>query len=295
MKTCLITGTTNGIGLATARSLAEAGLNVVMATRNLPQASLVGDRLKKTTGNNNVSIISCDLSSLDSVWLCAQTFLETHDRLDLLINNAGMMTGNRELSTEGIELTFATNYLGPYLLTRLLMGTLKQSNDGRIVNVTSNIHKMVRNLPLEDLTGGNRYGGMLAYARSKLANVMSTFSLASLLAGTSVTANCLHPGIVASNLLPENTPLLRFAGKLVRRVMWNAERGSQTSIHLALSEELKGVSGKYFGANTREAVPSALARDHKAQQELWRFSERLLSNHSGFAWETDLYRTETSR
>lgn len=278
MKTCLITGATNGIGLATARSLAEVGLNVVMASRNLPRANLVEDHLKKTTGNDNISIISCDLSSLDSVRLCAQTFLERHDHLDLLVNNAGMMTSKRELSSEGIELTFATNYLGPYLLTRLLLERLKQTSDGRIVNVASGIHRMVRILPLDDLNHGNRYWGMLAYARSKLANVMSTFSLASRLAGTSVTANCLHPGGVASNLLPENT-LLRFAGNLVQRFMFNAQRGSQTSIHLALSEELEGVSGKYFDANQKIANASALALNERAQDELWQFSERLLTDH----------------
>ncbi len=280
MKTCLITGTTNGIGLATARSLAAAGLNVVMANRNLPRATLVEDHLKKTTGNNNVSIVSCDLSSLDSVRSCAHTFLERHEHLDLLINNAGIMTNKRVPSTNGIEISFATNYLGPYLLTRLLVPRMTDSAEGRIVNVASGIHRMVKYLPLDDLSGGYRYRGMLGYARSKLANVMSTLSLAASLADTSVTANCLHPGGVATNLLPENT-LLRAAGKLVRRFMFDTERGSRTTVHLALAKELKGVTGKYFDANQRDVSMSALALNKDAQDELWRFSERLLTDHFG--------------
>ncbi len=280
MKTCLITGATNGIGLATARALAGAGLNVVMASRNIPRAALVEDHLKKTTGNNNVSVISCDLSSLDSVSSCAHTFLERHEHLDVLINNAGMMTNKQALSTDGVELTFATNYLGPYLLTRLLLGRIKESAEGRIVNVASGIHRMVSTLPLADLSNGHRYFGMLGYARSKLANVMSTLSLADNLAETSVTANCLHPGGVATNLLPENT-LLRAAGKLVRRFMSNAERGAQTTIHLALAREIEGVTGKYFDANQRVASASVLALDKNTQDELWRFSERLLTDHFG--------------
>lgn len=280
MKTCLITGTTSGIGLATVRALAKAGLNVVMANRNLPRANLVEDHLKKTTGNTHVSIIGCDLSSLDSVRLCAETFLERHDRLDLLVNNAGMMTNKQALSSDGIELTFATNYLGPYLLTRMLLERLQESSEGRIVNVASGIHRMVKILPLDDLTHGNRYWGMKAYARAKLANVMSTFSLARSLKGTSVTANCLHPGGVASNLLPENT-ILRSAAKLVQRFMMDAERGSQTSVHLALSQELKGVSGKYFDANHKIVDASVLALNEHAQDELRQFSERLLADHFG--------------
>lgn len=274
-STCLITGTTHGIGLATVRSIARAGYTVVMANRNRQLTQLVEQHLRRTTGNENVSSLHCDLSSMASVRACASEFLARHRSLDLLINNAGMITAKPELSVDGIELTFATNHLGPFLLTQLLLATLRAAAGAHIVNLASNVHSSAR-LDLDHLTPGKRYSWPKAYSRSKLANVMTTLSLARRLQGTGITANCLHPGIVASNIVPRNSPILYWGGKLVKGLMRTPEQGAATVIYLALSPEVNGITGKYFDAHQNIADPSPFARDLSAQNRLWQKSLELV-------------------
>ena len=274
-RVCLITGTTHGIGLATVRAIARAGYTVVMANRNQPRVALVEDHLRKTTGNENISSLPCDLASLASVRACAVEFVAHHTRLDLLINNAGMFTAKPQLSVDGIELTFATNHLGPFLLTQLLLESLHAAPSARIVNLASRVHSRGK-LDLESLTPGKRYRWPRAYARSKLANVMSTLALARRLEGTSVTANCLHPGIVATNIVPQNSPVLRRGRKLVTRLMRTPEAGAATPIYLALSPEVAGISGKYFDEHQRIVEPSPLVQELAAQERLWARSLELV-------------------
>ncbi|MDH3640862.1 MAG: SDR family NAD(P)-dependent oxidoreductase [Gammaproteobacteria bacterium] len=275
-RTCLITGTTHGIGLVTAQAVARAGYTLVMANRNTQRTHLVEDHLRKTTGNENVSSLSCDLSSLASVRACASEFLARHRSLDLLINNAGMITAKPQFSTDGLELTFATNHLGPFLLTNLLLESLSAAPAARIVSVASRVHRSGR-LDLEQLTPARRFRWPRVYSRSKLANVMMTLALARRLEATTVAANCLHPGVVASNIVPADSPVLRWAGnlKLVKRFMRTTEQGAATSIYLALSPEVDGISGKYFNEHQQMIEPSPLACDVDAQERLWQKSLEL--------------------
>lgn len=277
MPTCLITGTTHGIGLVTAQAVARAGYTLVMANRNMQRTHLVEDHLRKTTGNQNVSSLSCDLSSLASVRACASEFLAHHQSLDLLINNAGMITAKPQLSTDGIELTFATNHLGPFLLTNLLLESLSAAPAARIVSVASNVHRSGK-LDLDQLTPAKRFRWPRSYSRSKLANVMTTLALARRLEATPIAVNCLHPGVVASNIVPADSPLLRWAGnlKLVKSFMRTTEQGAATSIYLALSPEVTGITGKYFNEHQQIIEPSTLARDFDAQERLWHKSLELV-------------------
>ena len=271
-QTTLISGTTHGIGLETTRAMAQAGCQVLMACRNLKRAELVKDHLIRTTGNPDIHISPLDLSSQRSVRECAARVLDATDALHLLVNNAGMMSARPARSEDGIELTFATNHLGPFLLTELLLDLLVASAPARIVNVASAVH--FRGKP-DFGQDEARYRGMRVYARSKLANVTYTLDLAGRLAGTGVTANCLHPGVVATNIIPDNSPLLRRAGKLVKRFMMTPERGASTSIYLALSPEADGVTGKYLDENQRIVEPSPAAGEPATQQALRALSTRL--------------------
>jgi NAD(P)-dependent dehydrogenase (short-subunit alcohol dehydrogenase family) len=271
-RTCLISGTTHGIGLETTRALALAGYQVLMGCRNLRRAEVVKDHLIRTTGNPDIHIIPLDLSSQRSVRHCAARVLDATDELHLLVNNAGMMSARAEQSEDGIELTFATNHLGPFLLTELLLNLLRASAPARIVNVASGVHFRGSTDFCNDQ---GRYRGMRVYASSKLANVIYTLDLAQRLSGTGVTANCLHPGVVATNIIPSNKPLLRRAGKLVKRFMRTPERGAGTSIYLALSPEVDGVTGAYLDANQRIVDPAPVARETATQEKLRELSKRL--------------------
>ncbi|MCZ6459027.1 MAG: SDR family oxidoreductase [Gammaproteobacteria bacterium] len=272
---CLITGTTSGIGRVTARRLAENGFEVVMACRHLPRAEALRDALIKETRNAKIHVVPCDLASLESVRECAINFKHNHPRLDLLVNNAGMLPGRPRLSDDGFELTLATNYLGPYLLTRLLLDSLVASQPARIVNVASNTHTLGK-LDLNRPQRSGIFSGMRVYAQAKLAVVMATISLAERLASTTVTANCLHPGVVATNIIPDSRSLLKAAAKLVSPLMLDAERGAKTTLHVALAAELANVSGKYFNQHQRIIEPAALAGDRALREHLWSVSERMV-------------------
>ena len=272
---CLITGTTSGIGRVTARTLAENGFEVVMACRHLPRAEALRDELIEETRNANIHVVPCDLASFESVRECATNFKHNHSRLDLLVNNAGMLPGRPRVSDDGFELTLATNYLGPYLLTRLLLDNLVASQPARIVNVASNTHVLGK-LDLDRLQRNGMFSGARAYAQAKLAVVMTTISLAERLAGTTVTANCLHPGVVATNIIPDSSALLKAAAKLVSPFMLDAERGARTTLHLALAAELAAVSGKYFDQHQQVIKPAVLARDGELREQLWAASEQMV-------------------
>lgn len=270
----LVTGTTHGIGLVTARELARARYTVVMACRDLPRADQVASDIKRETGNQEVYPLSCDLASLASVRLCAETFLSRFSELHVLINNAGLMRTRKETTIDGFETTFATNHLGPFLLTNLLLDRLRESAPARIVNVASNAHRGAH-LDFEDLQGRHKYRAMQAYAKSKLANVMFTLALARRLEGTGVTVNCLHPGVVGTNIFPTDNLLFRALAPIARRFLMSPQMGAQTTLHLARSNAVVDVSGTYFDEFQKPHPPSAQATNEMDQEELWRVSEAL--------------------
>jgi NAD(P)-dependent dehydrogenase (short-subunit alcohol dehydrogenase family) len=239
-----------------------------MPSRNLEAAARVRDEIMAQVPGAQVHCVHCELASLASVRLCAHTICSRFGTIALLINNAGMVSTRHRLSDDGFELTFATNHLGPFLLTALLRDRME--TPGRIVNVASRIHCRGI-LRLEDVTNGRaRYSSRAAYAQSKLANVMFTLALARRLGGSGVTVNCLHPGVVATNLLPR---WLRLVKPFISRQIFDAERGAQTTLHVALSQNLADVSGCYFDEFQAPQPPAVGAADTALQELLWSASE----------------------
>lgn len=267
--TAVITGTTHGIGLVTSRELAKAGYTVVMLCRNDKAALQTRQHILARVPGADIRTLHCDLASLASVRASAHAVKSEVGRIDLLVNNAGTISMRQQLSPDGFELTFATNHLGPFLLTQQLLDRMAERS--RIVTVSSRIHYKGTH-DLQAVIGKKRrYSAQAAYARSKLANVMHTFALARRLADTQVTVNCLHPGVVASNLLPR---WLRLIKPFISPNILDIERGARTTLYLALSDEVAGVSGRYFDENQKPQAASAVANDIALQEALWQASER---------------------
>lgn len=268
-KIAVITGTTHGIGRVTSRELAKSGYTVVMLCRDYDAAMLERQALLVRVPGAVVHVVRCDLASLQSIREGAQAVRREFDRIALLINNAGIVSTRRRMSADGFELTFATNHLGPFLLTQLLLDRV--ADDGRVITVSSRVHYQGK-LDLARVADPRaRYDSRGAYARSKLANVLHTFALARRLAATRITANCLHPGVVATNLLPR---WLRIVKPLISPVIFDAERGARTTLYLAASGDVAGVSGRYFDENQTAQPAAAAANDIELQEALWQASER---------------------
>ncbi|MGO9852598.1 MAG: SDR family oxidoreductase [Steroidobacteraceae bacterium] len=263
----VITGTTHGIGRVTSRELARAGKTVVMLCRDLTAASAVRDEIMRHAPRARVEVVRCDLASLASVREAAAAVRRGYPPIGLLVNNAGMVSTRHRTSVDGFELTFASNHLGPFLLTALLSEHLDKV--ARIVMVASRIHYRGR-LDLAAVTDARaHYGATAAYAQSKLANVMHTFALARRMAGTGISVNCLHPGVVATNLLPR---WLRVIKPLFTRVVFDAERGSRTTLYLALDQSVAGITGRYFDEYQLPRAAAPLANDVELQESLWNTS-----------------------
>ena len=235
--------------------------------RDVAAASGVRAEIMRHVPRARLEVVHCDLASLASVREAAATVRRDYPPVGLLVNNAGMVSTRRRTSIDGFELTFATNHLGPFLLTALLSGHLDRA--ARIVMVASRIHFRGR-LDLAAVTNARaRYRATSAYAQSKLANVMHTFALARRMAGSGISVNCLHPGVVATNLLPR---WLRVIKPLITRVMFDAERGARTAIYLSLDPSVAGITGRYFDEYQLPRAASPLANDVELQESLWRQS-----------------------
>jgi retinol dehydrogenase 14 len=269
-KVCLVTGANSGIGKVTATELARMGARVVMVCRDRRRGDAALAEVKQATGNEQAELMLCDLSSQADIRRFADEFKATHDRLDVLVNNAGVYMRKRTVTVDGIEATFAINHLGYFLLTNLLLDLLEQSAPSRIVSVSSDAHAH-GHINFDDLQGIERYGGVKAYCHSKLANILFTRELARQLAGTPVTANCLHPGAVATGIFRS---LPKIIEAIIKRVTLSPEKGAQTSIYLASLPTVEQVTGKYF-VKCAEARPSAEAQNDEIAQRLWAESVRL--------------------
>ncbi len=269
-KVCLITGATSGIGAVTARELARMGCSVVITARDQRKAEIAVDKLRAESGSIKIDGLVADLSSQDQVRNLAAEFMRQHNRLDVLINNAGAIYLRRYLSRDGIEMTFAVNHLAPFLLTNLLLEMVIDSTPARIINVASNSHEG-QEIDFDDLESQRNYNFMRAYGRSKLANVMFTFELSRRISGSSVTANAVHPGLVGTNMGANNGWLVNLFLPLFRLISLSPEEGAETSIHLASSPEVEGMSGKYF--IQKRAVPSSPSSlDKEKARQLWEVS-----------------------
>jgi len=271
-----VTGATNGIGKVTAIELAKMGAQVVIIGRN---PAKVQDTLTeisaKSGGRAQATALVGDLSLMSEVRRLAAEFLQKYSRLDVLVNNAGGVFSQRQVTAEGLEMTFALNHMSYFLLTALLLDRLKASTPARIISVSSGAHTMGA-LNFDDLqnTQGYGMGGFRAYSQSKMMNILFTYALARRLKGTNVTANTLHPGAVATGFGLNSKGLFMRLFGLARPFMLSPEKGADTMIYLASSPEVEGVSGQYF--DRRKSVQSAAyAYDEAAQERLWQVSEQI--------------------
>jgi len=269
-KTMLVTGATNGIGRVTARELARLGAQVTILSRNAEKCARVAEEIRKDTGNP-VEYLAADLSTLAGIMQAAETFKKRRRRLDVLVNNAGGIFIRRTITSDGLEMTFALNHVAYFLLTGLLLDVLKQSSPARVVNVASGMH-MGAHLDFDDLQNEKHYSGFRAYGRSKLANILFTYELARKLEGSGVTVNCVHPGYVNTGLSLNNGLIFGvFAGLSARLFGRKPEEGARTSIYLAASPEVQGVTGKYF-ADCKPVSSSLESYDTTAATRLWHAS-----------------------
>jgi NAD(P)-dependent dehydrogenase (short-subunit alcohol dehydrogenase family) len=272
-KTCMVTGATSGIGLETARVLALQGATIVAVGRNPEKGSAVVSQIRNVTGNPSVDFMQADLSVQAEIRHLAEAFKDRYPRLDVLINNAGAIFLKRELSKDGIEMTFAVNHLSTFLLTNLLLETLKESAPARVVNVSSDMHEKAE-LNFDDLEGAQKYSGLKAYGKSKLCVLFFTYELARRLETTQVTVNALHPGTVGTNIGSNNGWLVRLFIPLYRLFTKSPAKGAETSIYLASSPELEKVSGKYF-VDKMPVASSPISYDEAVSRRLWEISKRM--------------------
>jgi len=276
-RRAIVTGANTGIGKAAAVALAREGIEVIMACRNRERGESARAEIVEATGNSTVQLMTVDLASLESIADFAGEFTRRFDRLDILFNNAGITLTSRQTSVDGNEMVFAVNHLGPFLLTNLLLETLKSTPAARIVNVASSVHKNAR-LNSDDLQMEEGWDGRNAYACSKYLNILFTYELSRRNHRSGITANCFNPGLVRSQFFRDYHPvpfMLRVVLKLIGR---SPERGAQTGVCLATSPELEGKSGKYYEDGKEiESAPGTYDPDLAAK--IWAYSESLVAEY----------------
>ncbi|HEY5512499.1 MAG TPA: SDR family oxidoreductase [Geomonas sp.] len=276
-KICMVTGATSGIGAATALSLAQLGATVIVVGRNLGKCTSSCEEIRRVAGRVSVESMVADLSVQDEIHGLAERFKGKYRRLDVLINNAGARFLSRSLSADGYEMTFALNHLGCFILTNLLLKELLTSGHGRIVNVASGSHRSCTGMNFDDLQGAGSYHGKEAYAQSKLANLLFTYELSRQLEGTGLTVNALDPGNVLTNFSRNNgwlSWIRHIVGSLRAGGLIGPAEGAKTSVYLASSPEVDGISGKYF-SNRMMVNSSDVSYDADAARRLWDISLEL--------------------
>ena len=281
-KVVLITGGTGGIGKATAIGLAALGARVAITGRDLKRAESAAVEIRGATRNPDVDAFAADLSSQAEVRRLAAEVLDAYPRLDVLVNNVGGSWATRHITADGLERTFAVNHLAAFLLTNLLLGRLKASAPARIVTVSSNAQSLGK-IDFEDLQGERNYSEQRAYPQSKLASVMFTYELARRLEGTGVTATVLHPGVVRTRFGSEDPSLIfKVLVPFYRPFMKTPQQGAATSIYLASSPDVEGVTGRYF-ANRKPQASNKASYDAAAATRLWQVSAGLVGLTTGVA------------
>ncbi len=272
-KVVLITGGTSGIGKAAATALAAMGANVIVTGRSKERGEGAVEEIRRESGSETVSLMLADLGVQAEVRRLAEEFEERYDRLDVLVNNAGLVQSERTETSDGIETQLAVNHLAPFLLTNLLLDLLKKSAPSRIITVSSDGHRWGK-MDLDDLQSKRRYRAFPVYGMTKLANIMFTHELAERLEGTGVTANTLHPGGVNTNFGNNNSGLTTLLFRAFKPFMRSPEQGADTVIYLASSPEVEGMTGKYL-ADRKVKAPSDAAYDETTRKRLWEASEEL--------------------
>jgi retinol dehydrogenase 12 len=278
-KTVLVTGASSGIGLETTRGLVAQGAKVVMLVRNQAKGEAAIAEIKQGVPDARMELVLADLYTMAEVRRAAAEIKQRYDRLDVLVNNAGLIHKTRELTSDGLERTFALNHLAAFLLTYELRDLLIASAPARVITVSSFGHNFA-SVDWDDLAyRKNGYSEIYVYGTSKLCNIWFAVESAKRFAGKGVTSNALHPGAVASNFGASGSLFYRISAGIARPFMIGSAKGARTSIYLASSPEVEGVSGKYF-VRCREKTPSKLARDEGQAAKLWELSEKLC----GLTW-----------
>jgi NAD(P)-dependent dehydrogenase (short-subunit alcohol dehydrogenase family) len=272
-RVCVVTGATRGIGRATAEELARAGATLILVCRRRPDGEEVAAAIARAGSAPAPTIVEADLSSQAAVRAAAEEIRSRHERLHVLVNNAGLIPRSREVTVDGLEMQLAVNHLAPFLLTNLLLDRLRSSAPSRVVTVSSTTHQGAE-LDFADLQSERRYDAEDVYAGTKLMNLLFTYELARRLQGTGVTANALHPGAVATRLLADYMKVPLVGRALARTFGASPEQGADTVVYLAASPEVAGVTGKYF-TNRRETRSSPASYDESAARRLWELSEQL--------------------
>jgi len=277
MKHIIITGGNAGIGKATAIALAKNDVKIVIASRDLMKAKKAVKEIKSITNSNEIFCLQCDLANLSSVRNFVQTYKNQFGKLDILINNAGLVTDKLQFTQDGFELQIGVNHLGPFLLTTQLINLLEKSSEPRIINLSSKAHfnGSIRLDTFKGEIGSKKYKGMAAYSQSKLANVLFTKELARRY--PSICSHCLHPGVVNTDIAAknDNKTLWKVAWKLISPFMMTPRKGAKTSVYLATSSEALKTNGKYFDEQ-KEKQPATIADDELLAKNLWEYSEKLV-------------------
>ena len=271
-KVALVTGGTSGIGKATAMALSAMGSDVVVVGRDRERGERAAAEIRAQTGGR-VDLALADLSSQAEVRALAEEFKRRYDRLDVLVNNAGLVQSTRTETVDGLEATFAINHLAPFLLTNLLLDMLQQSAPSRVVTVSSEAERW-GNIDFDDLQSKKNYRGFPVYGMTKLANIMFTYELAERLKGTGVTATCMHPGAVNTRFGTKNRGPMTILFRAFKPFMRTPEQGADTVIWLASSPDVEDVSGRYY-SDRKPIEPKKIANDSAARRRLWEESERL--------------------
>ena len=274
-QVCVVTGANSGIGEETALSLAKLGATVILLCRNYERGNITLKNIISESNNKNVELMLCDLSSQNSIFDFTSKFKNKYDRLNVLINNAGILLNKRTISVDGIENTFAINHLGPFILTNSLLNLLKSSSPSRIINVSSSAHYRA-NFDIDNLQGEKKYSSFDAYCKSKLYNVLFTYELSRKLAGSNVTVNCLHPGFIPTNLFANSSFFYKAIVKILSPILIDAKSGSKTSTYLATSKDVENITGKYF-VKCKPKKSSKISYDKSTSKNLWNISEKLVN------------------
>ncbi|XP_052133752.1 short-chain dehydrogenase TIC 32, chloroplastic-like isoform X1 [Oryza glaberrima] len=282
----VITGASSGIGLETARVMALRGVRVVMAVRNVAAGHRASEAIRAEIPGAGIHVLEMDLSSMDSVRRFATEFEALNLPLNILINNAGIMTRNCTRSMDGLELQFATNHIGHFLLTNLLLENMKRTSsetgvEGRIVNVSSSAHFVTypKGICFDKVKEPSRFISLIAYGQSKLANILHSTELSRVLKedGVNISANAVHPGVVTTNLFRHRTIINALVKSIGRFIHKTVEQGAATTCYVALHSQVTGISGKYF-SNCNLDTPSSQASNAELANKLWEFSSKIVSS-----------------
>ena len=265
-KICIVTGANSGIGKITALELAKLGVTVVMLCRDKSRGEEAQSEIKTESENESIDLMLADLSSQYSIRQFASDYQNKYDKLHVLINNAGVNLSKRYETVDGIERVFAINTLAPFLLSNLLLKTLKNSIPARIINVASGVQS--KSINFDNLQSKKYFRSWKAYSRSKTALILITYEFARRLSGSGITVNCLHPGFTKTNITRTYKGIIKFFTKIIFSFAKSPEEGAKTSIYLASSPEVEGVSGKYF-INKKEAKSKDITYDTSVAKKLW--------------------------